>query len=129
MANLQARYSAMSDEDLQKELAFITAILPGGSEEARAKYLELTYGNFQKNDLNSNETIQPGQEFEGLVNTLFERYNVEKSEENYKKYFSEIDADGDGNITFKEFVDYVDSLGTNYGIPAIQAEIAKRQAQ
>ena len=126
MAHLEAKYGAMSDEELQKELAFINAILPGGSEESRAKYLEVTYGDFQKNDLNSDATIQQGAEFEGLVGRLFDKYGVEKSEENYKKYFVEIDADGDGNITFKEFIDYVDTLAVNYGIPAIKAELTKR---
>ena len=119
MANLEAKFGAMSDEELQKHFAFVNAILPGGNEETRAKHLESTYGDFEKNDLNSDAAIQQGAEFEGLVGRLFDRYGVEKTEENFKKYFTEIDADGDGNITFKEFIDYVDSLAVNYGIPAM----------
>ena len=119
MANLEAKFGAMSDEELQNHFAFVNSILPGGNEEARAKLIESKLRDFKKNDLNSDETIQPGAEFEGLADYFFNRYGVEKTEENFKKYFTEIDVDGDGNITFKEFIDYVDSLAVNYGIPAM----------
>ena len=42
----------MTDEELEELLTYCQEILPGGNEEARQEFLEDTYGDFGRNDLN-----------------------------------------------------------------------------
>ena len=121
---MEAKYQALSVEELNAELELVTSLLPGGNAEARQKWHETT---FNANDLNNNSTIERGAEFEGLVGKLFDRFAVEKTAENYEKYFVDIDKDSDNKITFEEFTSYVDHIGSEYVVPAIRAELAKRQ--
>ena len=126
LATIDAQFAAMSDEELLQLLAYCHAILPGGHEETRARHIKATFGDFGRNDLNGDSTIQPGAEFEGLVDKLFDRYAIAKTEETYQQYFAEIDADGDGSISFQEFLDFFDYLTLHHGIPAMEAELDSR---
>ncbi|CDW77750.1 UNKNOWN [Stylonychia lemnae] len=120
---MEAKYQALSVEELNAELALVQSLLPSGDADKRAVF----HQTFQLNDKNKDDHITPGDEFVGLVDKLFDRFGVEKTEENYAKYFADIDADSDGKITLNEFVEYIDKTALAYVIPALEAEIAKRQ--
>ena len=121
---MEARFQAMTTEELKAELEVVTTLLPGGDADKRREWHE---HNFLTNDKNGNSVIERGEEFEGLVGKLFERFGLEKTAENYEKYFVDIDKDGDGKITLEEFTSYVDHVGVAYILPALNAELAKRQ--
>eukprot|EP00347_Sterkiella_histriomuscorum_P022520 403338181 len=112
-------------EDLQKHKANFASYSEGGDQ--REAFIGRQEDKFkaadQAND-NEDQTLTIA-EFPILIDTIFETFGVEKSEANLNHFFSEIDADKDGNISHAEYFAWLDSKLKTLSA-AVDAELAKR---